>query len=112
MLAFARAISEPEAGFLDEETIASRTADAIDHYGVYRVGRGVFSYHGFGAGTFWGHAGSGMSSHSSMVAYDPVSGAAAAVHTNLDTAFIPNDYQLHWDVLGAIGEHFTAGDGG
>jgi len=102
MLNFTRAIGEPEIGFLTRETIESRTEDLIDVAGVFKVGRGLFSHHGFGSGDFWGHAGDGMHGHSSYTAYNPRNGVSMTVLTNLRPEYIEMDYGVHWQIAGIL----------
>ena len=106
LLNFTRAISTPEIGFLAAETIESRTEDPIDVDGVFDVARGVFNFHGFGAGDFWGHAGDGMHGHSSFIGYNPRNGVSIVVLTNLRPQYIQWEYSVHWRIAGVLDAAF------
>ena len=91
---------------LNAELIESRIELPIGDPGSIEVGRGVFRYHQFYDGNFWVHAGDGIHSHSSLVAYNPDTGVAVVILANLKSKFIENEYGLHFDILTGIESAF------
>jgi len=103
----ARAMSDSSVNYLEEATINSRISSYnVDASGKINVGRGVMNYFGYGTGSFWGHAGNGMSSHSSMMGYNPTKGFSAVILTNLSPNFITNQFQFHHDIVAILNSHF------
>ena len=106
LLNFSRAISDSEIEFLAPLTIESRTQEVYDIPTYLKIGRGMTNYYGWGTGEFWAHAGDGMSSHSSMMGYNPSNGVRAVVLTNLSPRFIDQEHGIHHDIVAIANAYY------
>ncbi len=106
LLNFSRAISDSDIEYLASTTIESRTQSAYDIPTYLKIGRGMMNYYGWGTGDFWAHAGDGMSSHSSMMGYNPSNGVRAVILTNLSPKFIDQEHGIHHDIIAIANAYY------
>lgn len=110
LLRFTHAISDPNAGYLTTDTIASRTNTSLNFANYLNAGRGVMQYYSQYDAPYWGHAGDGAHGHSSFVAYHRESGTSLVVLTNLNPYFMNSEYgdsyALHFAVTNIVDNFF------
>jgi len=89
-----------DTGFLRPETRIAMTTDVLDAGGGTEAGLGVIRY-GV-APDFWGHLGSGIHSHSSLLMHRPADGLSVVVLANIDAT--TDNWQTHLTILDALAE--------
>jgi CubicO group peptidase (beta-lactamase class C family) len=103
LLNYVTNISQPEKGFLQEQTITSRI-EQFNSQNSIRIARGFFQYTPFVSGNFWAHGGSGIYGHSSLIAYNPTTSVSVVILANLSPQYIKNDFGFHFDILEIFSE--------